>query len=57
MDIGKLYSIMIEGIEDLKEKELDKELEERERIMRNEQMKAFPLTEEEIEKLKKEKRI
>ena len=48
---------MIEGIEDLKEKELDKELEERERIMRNEQMKAFPLTEEEIEKLKKEKRI
>jgi len=25
--------------------------------MRNEQMKAFPLTEEEIEKLKKEKRI
>mgnify|MGYP007087797367 CR=1 FL=1 len=57
LDIGKLYSIMIEGIEDLKEKELDKELEERERIMRNEQMKAFPLTEEEIEKLKKEKRI
>jgi len=26
-------------------------------MMRNEQMKAFPLTEEEIEKLKKEKRI
>ena len=42
---------------DLKEKELDKELEEKERMMRNEQMKAFPLTEEEIEKLKKEKRI
>ena len=31
---------------DLKEKELDKELEEKERMMRNEQMKAFPLSEQ-----------
>nr|DAQ91592.1 MAG TPA: hypothetical protein [Caudoviricetes sp.] len=39
------------------EKDLEKELEEREKIMRKEPMKAFPLTEEEIEQLKKERRI
>lgn len=41
----------------MEEKDLEKELEEREKIMRKEPMKAFPLTEEEIEQLKKERRI
>lgn len=35
----------------------DKELEEREKAWKEEQIKAFELTQEEIEKLKKEGRI
>lgn len=35
----------------------DKELEEREKALKEEQIKAFKLTQEEIEKLKKEGRI
>ena len=38
-------------------KENDDGLKERERIMAEEKTKAFPLTEEEIKKLKKEGRI
>lgn len=37
--------------------ENEKELKEREEVLYNEQLKAFPLTEEEIEQLKKEGRI
>ena len=37
--------------------EYEKALEEREKILREEKMKAFPLTEEEIEELKKQGRI
>ena len=37
--------------------EYEKALEEREKVWKNESMKAFPITEEEIECLKKEGRI
>lgn len=40
-----------------KEKEYQKALEEREKALREEPMKAFSLTAEEIEQLKKEGRI
>lgn len=39
------------------DKELEKSLKEREQIMAEEKIKAFPLTEEEIKQLKKEGRI
>lgn len=37
--------------------EYEKALEEREKILREEKMKAFPLTEEEIEELKRQGRL
>ena len=39
------------------DKEYEKALEEREKAWRDEPMKAFPLTKEEIEQLKKEGRL
>lgn len=39
------------------EKEYQRASEERERLLRNEPIKAFELTEEEVEQLKKEGRI
>lgn len=39
------------------DKEREEGLKERERIMAEEKLKAFPLTEEEIEELKKQGRI
>ena len=39
------------------DKEYEKALEEREKAWKDEPMKAFPLTKEEIEQLKKEGRI
>lgn len=41
----------------MRNKELERNLKERERIMAEEKLKAFPLTNEEIEQLKKEGRI
>lgn len=39
------------------QKEYEEALKEREQIMAEEKLKAFPLTEEEIEQLRKEGRI
>ena len=41
----------------MKKKEHRKALKERERALREEKLKAFPLTEKEIEELKKQGRI
>ena len=41
----------------MEDQEYEKALDEREKALRDEQMKAFPLTKEEIEQLKKEGRI
>ena len=48
--------LKIEGDQITKE-EYEKALEEREKAWRDDPMKAFPLTKEEIEQLKKEGRI